>query len=79
MGREHQIKVFEECKELMLDLVRLPVPVIAVVNGLAAAAGCQLVAMCDIAVATENSSFSTPGMSSLPQATLLCYILVLPF
>ena len=38
-----------------------PVPVIAAVDGLAAAAGCQLVAACDIAICTEKSSFSTPG------------------
>lgn len=38
-----------------------PVPVIAAVDGLAAAAGCQLVAACDIAVCTERSLFSTPG------------------
>lgn len=41
----------------------LPVPVIAMVNGIATAAGCQLVASCDIAVATDKSSFATPGVN----------------
>lgn len=63
VGVKHQEQVFKECQELMMDLVKMPVPVIAAVDGLAAAAGCQLVAMCDIAVATKGSSFSTPGRS----------------
>lgn len=41
----------------------IPVPVIAMVNGVATAAGCQLVASCDIAVATEKSTFATPGVN----------------
>lgn len=41
----------------------IPVPVIAMVNGVATAAGCQLVASCDIAVATEKSTFATPGIN----------------
>ena len=45
----------------MKEIMKCPVPVIAAVDGLAAAAGCQLVAACDIALCTENSSFSTPG------------------
>jgi len=45
----------------MLGIMQCPVPVIAVVQGLAAAAGCQLVATSDIAICTENSTFSTPG------------------
>lgn len=45
----------------MLGIIQSPVPVIAKVNGLAAASGCQLVATCDIVVSTENSTFSTPG------------------
>ncbi|EZA48881.1 hypothetical protein DMN91_005699 [Ooceraea biroi] len=53
--------VFETCSDLMRAISQSPVPVIAAVDGLAAAAGCQLVAACDIAVCTERSSFSTPG------------------
>ncbi|CAL1676781.1 unnamed protein product [Lasius platythorax] len=53
--------VFETCAELMRAISQSPVPVIAAVDGLAAAAGCQLIAACDIAVCTERSSFSTPG------------------
>jgi len=47
----------------MTLIQRLPVPVIAKVNGLATAAGCQLVASCDIAVASEKSRFATPGVN----------------
>lgn len=46
---------------LMKEIMQCPVPIIAAVDGLAAAAGCQLVAACDIAICTEKSSFSTPG------------------
>jgi len=54
--------VFHQCTKLMLKIRQLSVPVIAEVFGLAAAAGCQLVASCDIVVAGENASFSTPGV-----------------
>ena len=60
-GRDFHRKVFEKCTELMLAIHQSPVPVIAQVNGLAAAAGCQLVATCDIVVCSEKSTFSTPG------------------
>src|SRR5512144_2348833 len=49
------------CTEVMLGLARLPVPVVARVQGVATAAGCQLVASCDLAVAVEEASFATPG------------------
>ena len=45
----------------MLSIIEAPVPVLAKVNGIAAAAGCQLVATCDIVVASDKSTFSTPG------------------
>jgi len=54
--------VFDRCTELMLKVRQLSIPVIAEVYGLAAAAGCQLVASCDIVVAGENASFSVPGV-----------------
>ncbi|XP_046491894.1 enoyl-CoA hydratase domain-containing protein 3, mitochondrial [Neodiprion pinetum] len=60
-GVQHHKEVFATAGNLMKALMQSPVPVIAAVDGLAAAAGCQLVAACDMAVCTENSSFSTPG------------------
>ena len=54
-GRDYHAKIFERCNVLMNKIISCPVPVIAVVDGVAAAAGCQLVAMCDIAIATESS------------------------
>ena len=55
--------VFALCSELMLVIVRLPKPVIAEVHGVATAAGCQLVATCDLAVAAEDARFATPGVN----------------
>jgi enoyl-CoA hydratase/carnithine racemase len=55
--------LFESCSRMMLAVERLPQPVIAQVHGVAAAAGCQLVAQCDLAVASEAASFSTPGVN----------------
>ena len=55
-------KIFEVCTRLMLAMHALPQPVIARVQGLATAAGCQLVAACDLAVASETASFATPGV-----------------
>ncbi|KAG7170635.1 Enoyl-CoA hydratase domain-containing protein 3-like [Homarus americanus] len=62
-GRNYHQQVFNTCTKFMLTLQSIPVPVVAKVNGIAAAAGCQLVASCDIVIATQNSSFSTPGGS----------------
>ncbi|XP_060632505.2 enoyl-CoA hydratase domain-containing protein 3, mitochondrial [Anolis sagrei] len=62
-GEKHHMEVFKTCAEIMTLLPKLPVPVIAKVNGLATAAGCQLVASCDIAVASEKSKFATPGVN----------------
>lgn len=61
IGSEFHQKVFAKASELMLEIIRSPVPVIAKVDGLAAAAGCQLVATCDMVVCSDKSSFSTPG------------------
>ncbi|XP_076183540.1 enoyl-CoA hydratase domain-containing protein 3, mitochondrial isoform X2 [Ptiloglossa arizonensis] len=59
-GKLHK-EIFETCSEMMRAIALSPVPIIAAVDGIAAAAGCQLVAACDIAICTERSSFSTPG------------------
>jgi enoyl-CoA hydratase/carnithine racemase len=54
--------LFELCTKVMLGLRRLPQPVIARVHGAAYAAGCQLVAACDLAVASDTATFATPGV-----------------
>jgi len=54
--------VFEVCTELMTVIQNIPQPVIARVDGIATAAGCQLVATCDLAVASEDARFATPGV-----------------
>jgi enoyl-CoA hydratase/carnithine racemase len=55
--------LFTTCSAMMRKLVALPQPVIAVVNGLATAAGCQLVAQCDLAVAAQNARFAASGIN----------------
>jgi enoyl-CoA hydratase/carnithine racemase len=58
-----QARLFEDCNRLMLALTRLPQPVIARVHGIATAAGCQLVSMCDLAVAADTATFALPGVN----------------
>jgi enoyl-CoA hydratase/carnithine racemase len=55
-------RLFDVCTELMETIHRLPQPVIAKVQGMATAAGCQLVAACDLAIATDSARFATPGV-----------------
>jgi len=55
--------LFDQCSAVMMTLVRLPQPVIAKIHGIATAAGCQLVAMCDMAVASDDARFATSGIS----------------
>jgi len=55
--------LFASCSRMMMTLTRLPQPVIAKVHGLATAAGCQLVATCDLAVASSTATFATPGVN----------------
>ncbi len=55
-------KLFTQCTRMMLSIQHLPVPVLAKVQGLATAAGCQLVAQCDLAVAASNASFGVNGI-----------------
>ena len=54
--------IFDACTRMMMMLHELPQPVIAQVQGIATAAGCQLAAWCDLVVAADNASFSTPGV-----------------
>lgn len=54
---------FNTCATLMQRIVNLPIPVIAQIHGVATAAGCQLVASCDLAIASERSRFATPGVN----------------
>ncbi|MFZ1177262.1 MAG: enoyl-CoA hydratase [Mycobacterium sp.] len=56
-------RLFAQCTAVMLAIQRLPVPVIARVHGLATAAGCQLVAMCDLAVASHDARFAVSGVN----------------
>jgi enoyl-CoA hydratase/carnithine racemase len=55
-------RIFDVCSELMLKVQAIPQPVIAEVQGIATAAGCQLVATCDLAIAAEEAAFATPGV-----------------
>jgi enoyl-CoA hydratase/carnithine racemase len=59
---EDAAALFDACCDLMARIRSLPQPVVAVVDGLATAAGCQLVAACDLAVASERAAFATPGV-----------------
>src|SRR3546814_5681371 len=54
--------IFKQCSRLMTTITALPQPVIAKVHGIATAAGCQLVATCDLAVADRSAQFGTPGV-----------------
>lgn len=60
---EYYQELFAQCTAVMLSIQRLPVPVIARVHGIATAAGCQLVAMCDLAVASHDARFATSGIN----------------
>jgi enoyl-CoA hydratase/carnithine racemase len=62
-GRHYFDRLMKQCGRLMQTIVRLPKPVIAQVQGVATAAGCQLVASCDLAVAVEGARFATPGVN----------------
>ena len=59
---EDEQRIFAACTELMETIQRVPQPVIAAVQGVATAAGCQLVATCDLALAAEGATFATPGV-----------------
>ncbi|MGY4260315.1 enoyl-CoA hydratase/carnithine racemase [Bradyrhizobium sp. USDA 4516] len=61
-GRAYFAQIMNACSAMMQAIVRLPKPVVASVQGIATAAGCQLVASCDLAVASEAAAFATPGV-----------------
>lgn len=54
--------LFQQCSRMMMSLIQLPQPVIAKINGIATAAGCQLVGVCDLAVAADTARFATSGV-----------------
>jgi enoyl-CoA hydratase/carnithine racemase len=62
-GKAYFAKIMDACSRMMLSIVRSPKTVIAAVNGIATAAGCQLVATCDLAVASQDARFATPGVN----------------
>ena len=62
-GKSYFTKVFASCSALMQQIINHPKPVIAEVSGVAAAAGCQLVACCDLAIAGDSARFVTPGVN----------------
>ncbi|MBC7951583.1 MAG: enoyl-CoA hydratase [Rhodospirillaceae bacterium] len=62
-GRDQVAALFAQCAKVMTAIVRLPQPVIAKVHGMASAAGCQLVASCDLAYASTEARFATPGVN----------------
>jgi enoyl-CoA hydratase/carnithine racemase len=62
-GKEIYQALFQQCSKLMLTITKLPQPVIAKVHGIATAAGCQLVATCDLAIAADTTRFATPGVN----------------
>ena len=62
-GRSYFLDLFNLCSSLMQMIISCSKPVIAEVNGIATAAGCQLVASCDLAIASDSSKFATPGVN----------------
>jgi enoyl-CoA hydratase/carnithine racemase len=62
-GRDFLLRIMRLCSAVMQQIVRLPQPVIAAVQGTATAAGCQLVASCDLAIAASTARFATPGVN----------------
>ncbi|MCM2288346.1 MAG: enoyl-CoA hydratase [Sulfuritalea sp.] len=62
-SKAHMQKLFRQCGKVMTTIVEMPQPVIARIHGIATAAGCQLVAMCDLAVAVEGARFAVSGIN----------------
>ncbi len=62
-GKSYYEKIFRSCSLLMMNIVQNPKPVIAAIDGIATAAGCQLIASCDLAYASDRAKFATPGVN----------------
>ena len=62
-GKSYYSKIFKNCSLLMMNIVQNPKPVIAAIDGIATAAGCQLIASCDLAYASDRAKFATPGVN----------------
>ena len=65
-GKSYYKKIFKSCSLLMMNIVQNPKPVIAAIDGVATAAGCQLIASCDLAYASNQAKFATPGARHTP-------------
>ena len=62
-GKKYYLKIMKKCSKMMQSIINNPKPVIAEVGGVATAAGCQLVASCDLAYANNSAKFATPGVN----------------
>ena len=62
-GKSYYEKIFRSCSLLMMNIIQNPKPVIAAIDGIATAAGCQLIASCDLAYASNRAQFATPGVN----------------
>ncbi len=62
-GKKYYLKIMKKCSKMMRSIINNPKPVIAEVSGIATAAGCQLVASCDLAYANPSAKFATPGVN----------------
>lgn len=62
-GKDYYVELFAKCSRMMTSILHLPKPVVAEVHGIATAAGCQLVATCDLAVAADTARFATSGVN----------------
>ena len=64
-GKKYFLKIMKKCSKMMQTIIKCPKPIIAEVAGTATAAGCQLVASCDLAYASSSAKFATPGVNTV--------------
>ena len=62
-GKSYYDKIFKKCSMLMINITKNHKPIIAAIDGVATAAGCQLIASCDLAYSSEKARFATPGVN----------------